>query len=103
MFSSVQKIRMRLRGFDHRVLDRSIKDIIETTKRTGARVRGPIPLPRKISRFTVLRSPHIDKKARDQFERCIYTRFLDIECSAQTLEALTGLTLASEIEIEIKV
>lgn len=98
-----QKIKMRLRSFDYRVLDRAISEIIDTALRTGARVRGPIPLPQKIHKFTVLRSPHIDKKARDQFERRIYNRLLEVDCTSLTLEALMSLTVASEVEVEIMV
>ena len=94
---------MRLRSYDYRVLDRAVAEIIETAQRTGARIRGPIPLPQKNFKFILLRSPHIDKTARDQFERCTYNRLLDVECTAQTLEALMGLTVASEVEVEIKV
>lgn len=101
--SSSQKIKMRLRSYDHRVLDRAVAEIIETAERTGALVRGPIPLPRKIAKFTVLRSPHIDKKARDQFELRTYRRLIEVECTSQTLEALMGLTVASEVEVEIRV
>lgn len=98
-----QKIKMRLRSYDYRVLDRAVSEIMETAQRTGARVRGPIPLPQQIHKFTILRSPHIDKKARDQFERRTYNRLLEVDCTSQTLEALMGLTVASEVEVEIKV
>jgi len=98
-----QTIIMRLRSYDYRVLDRAVSEIMDTAQRTGARVRGPIPLPRKIHKFTILRSPHIDKKARDQFERRTYNRLLEVDCTSQTLEALMGLTVASEVEVEIKV
>lgn len=97
-----QKIKMRLRSYDYRVLDRAVREIIEAAQCAGARVRGPIPLPQKIFKFVLLRSPHIDKKARDQFECRTYNRLLEIECTAQTLEALTGLTVASEVDVEIK-
>ena len=104
MLPASQKIRMRLRGYDHSILDRSMTEIIDTAKRTGAQVKGPIPFPRKIKKVTVLRSPHIDKKARDQFEIRTYSRLVDIiDCNPQTLEALMGLDLASEVEVEIKV
>lgn len=99
-----QKIRMRLCGFDHVVLDRSMLEIIETARRTGAVVKGPIPLPRRIRKVTVLRSPHIDKKARDQFEIRTYKRLVDIlNCNPQTLEALMSLDLASEVDVRIEV
>lgn len=103
MSSKPQKIKMRLRGYDHQVLDRAVSEIIDTAQRTGAVVCGPIPLPMQIRKFTVLRSPHIDKKARDQFECRTFNRLLEIECTAQTLEALMGLTVASEVEVEIKI
>lgn len=104
MAMASKKIRMRLRGYDHGVLDRALRDIIDTAKRTGAVVRGPIPMPMEIRKMTVLRSPHIDKKARDQFEIRTYSRLVDIvECNAQTLEALTGLSVSSEVDVDIKV
>ncbi|MBM3631702.1 MAG: 30S ribosomal protein S10 [Alphaproteobacteria bacterium] len=93
---------MRLRSYDYRVLDRAVIEIMDTAQRTGARVRV-IPLPQKIHKFTILRSPHIDKKARDQFERRTYNRLLEVDCTSQTLEALMGLTVASEVEVEIMV
>ncbi|BDB96579.1 30S ribosomal protein S10 [Candidatus Hydrogenosomobacter endosymbioticus] len=99
-----QNIRMRLRGYDHKVLDKSVREIMDTAERTGAGVRGPIPLPKKIKKVTVLRSPHEHKKARDQFEIRTYSRLIDItDCNHQTLDALMGLDLSSEIEVEIKV
>jgi len=94
---------MRLRSYDYRVLDRAAREIIETAQRSGALVRGPIPLPVKIKKETLLRSPHIDKKARDQFEIRTHNRLLDVDCTDQTLEALMGLTVASEVQVEIKV
>ena len=94
---------MRLRSYDYRVLDRAVSEIIEVAQSSGARVRGPIPLPQKIHKFILLRSPHIDKKARDQFERRTYNRLLEVECTSQTLEALMGLTVASEVDVEIKI
>jgi small subunit ribosomal protein S10 len=96
-------ISMRLRSYDHRVLDRSLAQIMETVRSTGARIWGPVPLPRKIEKYTVLRSPHIDKKARDQFERRTYNRLIKVACTSQTLAALMELTVASEVEVEIKV
>lgn len=98
-----QKIKMRLKSYDHRVLDRSVSEIIQVAQSSGALVRGPIPLPRSIAKFIVLRSPHIDKKARDQFEIRTHNRLLEVECTPQTLSALMGLTVASEVEVEVKV
>ena len=98
-----QRIRIRLRAYDHRVLDQSTKEIVNTAKRTGARVCGPIPLPTQIKRFTVLRSPHIDKKSREQFEIRTHKRLLDIiDWSPQTVDALMKLDLAAGIDVEIK-
>lgn len=101
---SKQNIRVRLKAYDHRVLDQSGLEIVNTAKRTGALVRGPIPLPRHIRRFTVLRSPHIDKKSREQFEKRIHKRLLYIlNLTPQTLEALANLDLPSGVNIEISV
>jgi len=98
-----QNIRIRLKAFDHRVLDQSTGEIVNTAKRTGARVRGPIPLPTRIERFTVLRSPHIDKKSREQFEMRTHKRLLDIvEPTPQTVDALMKLDLAAGVDVEIK-
>ncbi len=99
-----QNIRIRLKAYDHRVLDQSTSEIVDTAKRTGARVRGPIPLPTRIERFTVLRSPHIDKKSREQFEIRTHKRLIDItEPTAKTVGALSKLTLPVGVEIKIKV
>ena len=99
-----QNIRIRLRAYDHRVLDQSTSEIVNTAKRTGARVRGPIPLPTKIEKFTVLRSPHVDKKSREQFELRTHKRLLDIHDSRpQTMDALTKLDLPAGVDVEIKV
>ena len=99
-----QNIRIRLRGFDSSLLDVSTLDIINTAKRTGAKVKGPIPLPTRIERYTVLRSPHIDKKSREQFESRTHKRLIDIiEPTPQTVEALMKLDLASGVDIEIKI
>ena len=99
-----QKIRIRLKGFDHNVLDHSTREIVNTAKRTGARVRGPVPMPRRISRFTVNRSPHIDKKSRDQFEIRTHKRLIDIvEVTPQTVDALGKLDLAAGVNVEITV
>jgi len=98
-----QNIRIRLKAFDHRVLDQSIAEIVNTAKRTGAQVRGPIPLPTRIEKFTVLRSPHIDKKSREQFEIRTHKRLLDIiDPTPQTVDALMKLDLASGVDVEIK-
>ena len=98
-----QNIRIRLKAFDHRVLDQSVSEIVSTAKRTGARVRGPIPLPTRLERFTVLRSPHIDKKSREQFEIRTHKRLLDIvDPTPQTVDALMKLDLASGVDVEIK-
>src|SRR5271169_2927178 len=98
-----QNIRIRLRAYDHRVLDQSTSEIVNTAKRTGARIRGPIPLPTKIEKFTVLRSPHIDKKSREQFEIRTHKRVLDIvDPTPQTVDALMKLDLAAGVDVEIK-
>jgi small subunit ribosomal protein S10 len=98
-----QNIRIRLKAFDHRVLDQSTGEIVATAKRTGAQVRGPIPLPTSIERFTVLRSPHVDKKSREQFEIRTHKRLLDIvDPTPQTVDALMKLDLASGVDVEIK-
>ncbi len=98
-----QSIRIRLKAYDHRVLDQSAKEIVNTAQRTGARVRGPIPLPTRIEKFTVLRSPHIDKKSREQFEIRTHKRVLDIvEPTQQTVDALMKLDLAAGVDVEIK-
>jgi len=98
-----QNIRIRLKAFDHRVLDQSVREIVGTAKRTGARVRGPIPLPNRLERFTVNRGPHIDKKSREQFEIRTHKRLLDIvDPTPQTVDALMKLDLASGVDVEIK-
>ena len=98
-----QNIRIRLKAFDHRVLDQSTGEIVTTAKRTGARVRGPIPLPTRIEKFTVLRSPHVDKKSREQFEMRTHKRLLDIvDPTPQTVDALMKLDLAAGVDVEIK-
>ncbi len=98
-----QRIRIRLRGYDYRVLDQSAGDIVETAKRTGARVMGPIPLPTRIERFTVNRSPHVDKKSMDQFEMRTHKRILDIiEPTARTVDELKKLNLPAGVDITIK-
>ena len=98
-----QNIRIRLKAFDHRILDASTREIVNTAKRTGAQVRGPIPLPTAISRWTVNRSPHVDKKSREQFEMRTHKRLLDIfEWTPQTVDALTKLELPAGVEVEIR-
>ena len=98
-----QYIRIRLKAFDHRVLDQSTNEIVNTAKRTGANVRGPIPLPTNMRRFTVLRGPHIDKKSREQFEMRTHKRLLDIiDPTPQTVDALMKLDLAAGVDVEIK-
>ena len=98
-----QTIRIRLKAFDYRVMDASTAEIVSTAKRTGATVRGPIPLPRKIEKFTVLRGPHIDKKSREQFEIRTHKRLLDIvDPTPQTVDALMKLDLAAGVDVEIK-
>ena len=98
-----QNIRIRLKAFDHRILDASTREIVNTAKRTGAQVRGPIPLPTKIEKFTVNRSPHIDKKSREQFEMRTHKRLLDIvDPTPQTVDALMKLDLAAGVDVEIK-
>ena len=98
-----QNIRIRLKAYDHRVLDTSAKEILETAKRTGADVRGPIPLPTRIEKFTVLRSPHIDKKSREQFEIRTHKRLMDIiDPTPQTVDALMKLDLAAGVDVGIK-
>ena len=98
-----QNIRIRLKAFDHRVLDQATGDIADTARRTGASIRGPIPLPTRIEKFTVNRSPHVDKKSREQFEVRTYKRLLDIvQPTPQTVDALMKLDLAAGVDVEIK-
>ena len=98
-----QNIRIRLKAFDHRILDLSTSEIVNTARRTGAKIRGPIPLPTSLKRFTVLRGPHVDKKSREQFEMRTHKRVLDIvEPTPQTVDALMKLDLASGVDVEIK-
>lgn len=98
-----QKIRIRLKGFDQRQLDRSTADIVETAKRTGARVAGPIPLPTKREIYTVLRSPHVDRKSREQFEIRTHKRLIDIlDPTGKTIDALKTLSLPAGVDIKIK-
>ena len=99
-----QRIRIKLRGFDYRVIDQSASDIVDTAKRTGARVAGPIPMPTRIERYTVNRSPHVDKKSMDQFELRTHKRLLDIlEPTVQTVDELKKLNLPAGVEININV
>lgn len=98
-----QNIRIRLKAFDHRILDQAANEIANTAKRTGASVRGPIPMPMRIEKFTVLRSPHVNKKSREQFEIRTFKRLLDIvEPTPQTVDALMKLDLAAGVDVEIK-
>lgn len=100
---ALNRIRIRLRAYDARLLDRSTQEIVDTVQRSGAQVAGPIPLPTRISRYTVLRSPHVDKKSREQFEIRTHKRLLDIlEPSQQTLDALMKLELAAGVHVEMK-
>ena len=99
-----QRIRIKLRGFDYRVIDQSASDIVDTAKRTGARVAGPIPMPTRIERYTVNRSPHVDKKSREQFQTKIHKRMIDIiNSTPKTVESLMKLDLPAGVDIEIKV
>jgi small subunit ribosomal protein S10 len=98
-----QNIRIRLKAFDHRILDSSTGEIVNTAKRTGAQIRGPIPLPTRIEKYCVLRSPHIDKKSREQFEIRVHKRLLDIiDPTPQTVDALMKLDLAAGVDVEIR-
>lgn len=103
MLGGQQNIRIRLKAFDHRVLDTSAREIVDTARRTGAMVRGPIPLPTDTERYTVLRGPHIDKKSREQFEIRTHKRILDIiDPSPQTVDALMRLDLSAGVDVQIK-
>ena len=100
---ATQKIRVCLKSYDYRLLDKSVQEIVDTVKRTGANVAGPIPLPTTINKFCVLRSPHVDKKSREQFEIRTHKRLLDIlEPTQQTVDSLMKLDLADGIDVEIK-
>ncbi len=100
---AANKIRIRLMAYDHRLLDQSATEIVDTAKRTGARVAGPIPLPTRINKYTVLRGPHVDKKSREQFEIRTHKRLLDIlDPTQQTLDALMKLDLSAGVDVEIK-
>jgi small subunit ribosomal protein S10 len=98
-----QKIKIKLKAYDHRLLDKSTQEIVDTVKRTGAKVRGPVPLPTVIKRVTVLRSPHGDKKSREQFEMRTHKRLIDLlEPTAKTVDALMKLDLPAGVDVEIK-
>ncbi|MDG1287513.1 MAG: 30S ribosomal protein S10 [Rickettsiales bacterium] len=98
-----QKIRIRLKAYDHEILDRSTQEIVSTAKRTGANVRGPIPLPRRIQKFTVNRSPHVNKKSREQFEIRTHKRMIDIvDPTPQTIDALGKLDLSAGVNVHIQ-
>jgi small subunit ribosomal protein S10 len=98
-----QKIRIRLKAYDHKLLDQSAMEIVETTRETGAKVAGPIPLPTVINKYCVLRAPHVNKKSREQFEIRTHKRLLDIlEPTQQTVDALMKLDLAAGVDVEIK-
>jgi small subunit ribosomal protein S10 len=97
------KIRIRLKAYDHKILDQSLQEIVETVRRTGAKILGPIPLPTKISKYTVLRSPHTDKKSREQFEMRIHKRLIDIiNPTPNTVDALMKINLPAGVDVEIK-
>lgn len=103
MAEQYQKIRIKLKSYDYRILDMSLKTIVDTVYRTGAQISGPVLLPTEIKKYTVLRSPHVDKKSREQFELRIHKRLIDIlEPTANTVEELMKLQLPSGIEVEIK-
>jgi len=100
---NMQRIRIKLKAYDHKVVDQSVNEIIDTVRRTGGRVAGPIPLPTRVNKYTVLRGPHIDKKSREQFEIRTHKRLIDIiEPTQQTLDALMKLDLSPGVEVEIK-
>ncbi len=99
----MEKIRIRLKAYDYKVLDQSVAEIVDIVRKTGAKLAGPVPLPTRINRFTVLRSPHVDKKSREQFEVRTHKRLLDIlEPTQQTLDALMKLDLSAGVDVEIK-
>lgn len=99
-----EKIRIRLKAYEHRILDQSLMEIVNTAKRTGAKISGPVLLPTKIRKYTVLRSPHVDKKSREQFERRIHKRLVDIlKPTPETVDALMKLNLPAGVDVEIKI
>ena len=97
-----QRIRIHLKAFDHRLIDVAAQEIVETVRRTGARIRGPIPLPTRKERYTVLVSPHVNKDARDQYEICTHKRLIDIEATSSTADALMRLTVSAGVDVQIK-
>ncbi|MGN8424628.1 30S ribosomal protein S10 [Helicobacter pylori] len=98
----MEKIRLKLKAYDHRVLDRSVVAIVEAIKRSGSEIRGPIPLPTKNKRYTVLRSPHVNKDSREQFEIRVYSRLIDIiSATPETVDSLMKLDLAPEVDVEV--
>lgn len=98
-----EKIKIRLEAYDHRILDKAVQDIVDTAKRTGARVAGPIPLPTRMERFTVLRSPHVDKKSREQFELRTHRRMIEIlDPTAKTNEVFSKVDVPAGVDIKIK-
>lgn len=100
---AVDRIRIRLKAYDHMALDRSVDEIVQTVKRSGARIAGPVPLPTARTIYTVLRSPHVDKKSREQFETRVHKRLIDIyDSTPQTVDALMKLELAAGVDVEIK-
>ncbi len=99
----MEKIRLKLKAYDHRVLDRSVNAIVEAVKRTGSEIRGPIPVPTRIKRYTVLKSPHVNKDSREQFEIRIHSRVLDIvSATSETVDSLMKLDLAPEVDVEVR-
>ncbi len=99
-----ERIRIRMEAYDHRILDRSVRDIVQAAARSGAKVNGPIPLPTRIERYTVLRSPHVDKRSREQFEIRTHKRLIDIiDPTIPTVDALNSLKIPAGVEIKIKV
>ncbi len=99
----MEKIRLKLKAYDHRVLDRSVAAIIEAVKRTGAEIRGPIPMPTKIKRYTVLKSPHVNKTSREQFEIRIHARMIEIvSATTDTIDSLMKIDLAPEVNVEVR-
>ncbi|MGX2985099.1 30S ribosomal protein S10 [Helicobacter sp. 23-1048] len=98
----MEKIRLKLKAYDHRVLDRSVSAIVEAVKRTGSEIKGPIPLPTKKRRYTVLKSPHINKDSREQFEIRVHNRIIDIiSATPETVDSLMSLALAPEVDVEV--
>ena len=99
----MEKIRLKLKAYDHRVLDRSLNAILEAVKRSGAELIGPVPMPTKIKKYTILRSPHVNKDSREQFEIRLHTRILDIiSATSETVDLLMKIDLASEVDVEVR-